>query len=179
MQSEQRGSGTKTRAGAPNKGERRADFRQGGLRAAGTAASRIAGPIVSRHGGGALTRLKTAWSAAAGAEFAATTWPEALGRDGALKLRVTPGLALELQHRAPLLIERINGFLGRGVVARLVLFQAPLPIAAPPVRAATPPPSPGDAAAIDAQLTDIADTELRGALAGLGRLVAGKARRDG
>ena len=89
----------------------------------------IAAPIVARRGGGVLVRLKAEWSAVAGAEMAAQTWPEKLGRDGALKLRVAPGFALELQHRAPLLIERINLFFGRAVVTRLVLVQGTLPLA--------------------------------------------------
>lgn len=177
MQGEQQEGRTKTRAGAPNKSKHRPDSRQGGLRAAGVAAGRIAGPIVAGHGGGALGRLKAAWGEVAGAEFAANSWPEALGRDGALKLRVAPGFGLELQHRAPLLIERVNGFFGRSLAVRLVLVQGPLPIAGRPARGATPPPSPAEAAALDAQLTQIADPELRTALAGLGRLVAGKNRR--
>ena len=151
-------------------------MRQGGMRAAGVAAARIAGPIVAGNSGGVLSRLKAEWGAVAGVDFAAISWPEALGRDGALKVRVEPGQALDLQHRAPLLIERINGFFGRGVVARLVLVQARRPGAnrVPPAR---PEPLGGaDAKALDTSLGDIADPELRAALSGLGRLVLGKDR---
>jgi len=102
------------------------------MRAAGIAVARVAAPIVARRGGGVLGRLKAEWAAVVGAELAALTWPESLGRDGALKLRVASHLAVELQHRAPLVIERINQFFGRGVVTRLVLVQGPLPLAAPP-----------------------------------------------
>ena len=109
---------------ALGKGERRS-----GLRPAGEAASRDRGPIVARGGGGVLARLKAEWSAVAGAELAAQAWPEKLGRDGALKLRVAPGFALDLQHRAPLVIERINVFFGRAAVTRLVLVQGTLPLA--------------------------------------------------
>ena len=145
------------------------------MRAAGTAAARIAAPIVARHGGGALARLKVEWSAIAG-DFAAASWPEALGRDGSLKLRVEPTLALELQHRAPLLIERVNGFFGRGVVARLVLVQATQPAAAHPIPAAAEPLGRAEAAALDGRLGGVADPELRAALGGLGRLVLAKDR---
>ena len=101
-----------------------------GLRPVGVGCRRaIAAPIVARGGGGVLARLKAEWSAVAGAELAAQTWPEKLGRDGALKLRVAPGFALDLQHRAPLVIERINLFFGRAAVTRLVLVQGPLPLA--------------------------------------------------
>ncbi len=124
-------------AGAPAEGERPPDSRQGGLhqgglRAAGIATARLAAPILSRHQGGVLGRLKAEWAAIVGAQLAAATWPAALGRDGALKLRVASNLALDLQHRAPLMIERINRFLGRDAVVRLVLVQGPLPL--PPHR---------------------------------------------
>ena len=114
--------------------ERRLDERRPGLRAVGPLASRLAAPVVARHGGGILARLKADWSAVIGADIAASSWPQALGRDGALKLRVAAATALELQHRAPLLIERINLFLGRAVVSRLVLVQAPLPLPPEPRR---------------------------------------------
>jgi hypothetical protein len=149
------------------------------MRAAGVAAARIAGPIVARGSGGMLSRLKAEWSAAAGADFAAACWPEALGRDGALKLRVEPSQALELQHRAPLLIERINGFFGRGMVARLVLVQARRAGASPAAMPAHPEPlGAAEAKALDIRLGDIADPELRAALSRLGRLVLGKDRSD-
>ncbi len=161
-----------TLTGAAHQGERRP-----GLRAIGAAASRIAAPIVARQGGGILGRLKAEWVAVAGAELAAVTWPEALGRDGALKLRVMPGFALELQHRAPLAIERINLFFGRAVVARLTFLQGPLPLAAPPAPAVPDALSAGEAEALDAQLAGIADPELRAALGGLGQLVLATVRR--
>ncbi len=163
---------TRRIAGTPHEGERRP-----GMRAAGVAASRVAVPIVARRGGGALFRLKAEWAAVVGAELAALTWPESLGRDGALKLRVASHLAVELQHRAPLVIERINLFFGRGVVARLNLVQGPLPLAAPPATTLPPPLSAEEAKALDIRLGDIADPELRAALAGLGRLVLADARR--
>ena len=99
--------------------------RRFGLRPAGEAASRVAAPIVALGGGGVLVRLKAEWSAVAGAELAAQTWPEKLGRDGALKLRVTPGFALDLQHRASLIIDRINVFFGRAAVTRRGAAPAP------------------------------------------------------
>ncbi|MGC2411568.1 MAG: DciA family protein [Stellaceae bacterium] len=165
--------------GAPAESERRPESRQGGMRAAGIAASRLAAPIVARHGGGLLFRLKAEWAAVVGTELAATTWPEALSRDGALKLRVASTVALDLQHRAPLVIERINLFLGREAVARLVLVQGPLPLPAPPATSPPEPLAPEEAKALDIRLGDIADPGLRAALARLGRLVlAGERRGD-
>ena len=116
--------------------------------------------------------------AVVGTELAALSWPEMLGRDGALKLRVAPGHALELQHRAPLLLERINNFFGRGVAARLVLLQGPLPLAAPPAPERPRRLTEDDAKGLDASLSAVADPELRAALAALGRLVLA-GRREG
>ena len=149
------------------------------MRAAGIAASRIAAPIVARGGGGVLRRLKAEWAVVVGAELAAMTWPAAFGRDGALKLHVASSVALDLQHRTPLVIERINRYFGRDAVVRLVLVQGPLPLPAPPAAAAPTPLAPEDARALDLRLGDIADPELRAALARLGRLVlAGERRGD-
>ena len=170
----------KSRPGGSRQGRSRpGESRQGGLRAAGIAASRVATPIVARHGGGVIGRLKAEWAAVVGTEFAAATWPEALGRDGALKIRVVSTFALDLQHRAPLVMERINLYFGRSAVTRLVLVQGTLPLAARP-RPMPPLPLAAEAAkALDARLGEIADPELRAALAGLGQLVlAGKGRGE-
>jgi hypothetical protein len=165
-----------TLAAGVGQGERRPELRQGGLRAVGATAARIAAPMVTRRGGGTLTRLKAEWTAIVGAETAAETWPEALGRDGALRLRVAPAAALELQHRAPLLIERVNLFFGRAMVARLVLRQGPLPLAAPPPRPPAPLLPAADAKTLEATLAGIADPDLRAALGRLGHLVLARRR---
>ena len=145
--------------------------RGGGLRAAGLAASRLAAPIIARHGGGILASLKAQWAAAVGADITAASWPEALARGGVLKLRVAPPGALELQHQAPLVIDRINLYFGRAVVTRLAFVQGPLPRASAPRR---PPPGPLDVAeaeALDRALAAITDPALREALSGLGQAV--------
>ena len=151
------------------------DERRPGLRAVGPAASRLAGPIVARHGGGILARLKSEWPAIVGAETAAATWPQTLGRDGVLKLRANPAVALELQHRAPLLIERLNLYLGRAAISRIALVQGPLPLAPAPPQATPPPLGESEAAAIESRVAEIPDPELRAALARLGKSVASRA----
>jgi hypothetical protein len=161
-------------AGAVRERERR-----GGMRPIAAEAARLAAASLARRGGGKLVRLKAAWPAVVGSELAAATWPERLGRDGALKLRVATGVALDVQHRAPLLIERINLFLGRAGVGRLVLVQGPLPLPAPAPRAAVASALPeGEEAALEDRLTAIVDPELHAALAGLGRLVLAGAKGD-
>jgi hypothetical protein len=122
--------------------------------------------------------LKADWPAIVGTELAPATWPQALGRDGVLKLRVAAAIALELQHRAPLLIERINVYLGRSAISRLVLVQGPLPLPTSPGPAPPPPLAAEDVQAIERQLAAITDPELRAALARLGKNVAsGSPRR--
>jgi hypothetical protein len=145
--------------------------RHQGFRAVGIAVSKLAVPIVAKRGGAILVRLKADWTAIIGADWASLTWPSALGRDGVLKLRAASTAALELQHRAPLLIERINLFFGRSVVTRLALVQGPLPFDSPPSDATVPRFAAGEIAALDEQLSGIADPELRAALGRLGYAV--------
>ncbi|MGE5270994.1 MAG: DciA family protein [Thiohalocapsa sp.] len=146
--------------------------RRAGLRPIAGAAGRLAGPIVDGGGGVLLARLKAQWPAIVGAELAAIAWPQALARDGALKLRVMPTAALELQHRAPLLIERINLFFGRGVVTRLLFVQGPLPLPpAPPAPLPPPPLPPAEEAALARRVADVTDPQLREALGALGRML--------
>jgi len=147
-----------------------------GLHAVGVAVSKITVPIIARRGGGILVRLKSEWLAIAGPDWAEMSWPTALGRDGVLKLRATPGVALELQHRAPLLIERINLFFGRSVVTRTVLMQGPLPLRPPPSKPLICPLSEGEAKLLDRRLSEIGDPNLRAALTRLGRAVGGGQR---
>jgi hypothetical protein len=152
--------------------------RRPGLRAIGVATARLAGPIVARRGGGALVRAKAEWTAIVGAEIAAVTWPEALGPGGVLKLRVVPAAALELQHRAPLVIDRINVYFGRPAVTRLALVQCSLPLAPPAPRRIGPLSAEGEAA-IERKIAGIADPELRTALSALGRAVLSTEATDG
>jgi hypothetical protein len=144
-----------------------------GFRALGVAVSKLTVPIIARRGGGVLVRLKAEWAAIVGPDWAEVSWPTALGRDGVLKLRAAPGAALELQHRAPLIIERINLFFGRAAVSRLALVQGPLPLALGVGRPVIRPLSEGEAAALDRRLSEVADPDLRAALAQLGRAVGG------
>jgi hypothetical protein len=145
-----------------------------GFRAVGVAVSKLAAPVVAKRGGAILVRLKAEWAAILGADWASVTWPSALGRDGVLKLRTTSTAALELQHRAPLLIERINLFFGRSVVTRLVLVQGPLPFDSPPREPVVPTLAAGEVEVLDERLSGIADPELRAALGRLALAIIGR-----
>ena len=145
-----------------------------GFRAVGVAVSKLAAPVVAKRGGGILVRLKAEWAAIIGADWASVTWPSALGRDGVLKLRTASTAALELQHRAPLLIERINLFFGRSVVTRLALVQGPLPFDSPPSDPPVPRFAASEIAALGEPLSGIADPDLRAALGRLGHAIIGR-----
>ena len=138
--------------------------------------SKLAAPVVAKRGGGVLVRLKADWAAIVGHDWALVAWPAALGRDGALKLCTAPAAAIELQHRAPLLIDRINLYFGRPAVTRLILVQTVLPH---PPQPGIPAPrllNAGEAQALEGRLSAIADPALRTALARLGRAVIGVGR---
>lgn len=129
--------------------------------------------------------LLTDWPSIVGAEVAGFAAPERLkwprgvairedaeagaeGRPGAvLVLRVDPARALDVQYKAQQILERINVYFGYRAVAELRIVQAPLA-----KRASVPAPqqiakprtlTPSEAP----ELADIADEQLRNALARL------------
>jgi hypothetical protein len=73
------------------------------------------------------------WPAIVGPAVAETTQPRRLS-GGTLTLGCTGPQALELQHLATALIERINAHLGTVTVTRLRFVQEVRPPAAPPAR---------------------------------------------
>lgn len=124
------------------------------------------------------------WPAIVGPELARRCVPEMVRypkgeRDGGtLHLRVeSGGLATELQHLEPLVVERINGYFGYRAVIALRIHQGPLPasreIDTKPVR----PLDEAEIARVDAAVAAIQDDDLRRVLTGLGRAVAAR-RRD-
>jgi len=150
----------------------------GGPRAIGALVSRLARPAAGKHGFAEATVL-TEWASVVGTDLARHTRPERLAfpagarRDGTLHLRVEGAWALEVQHMARQIVERVNGFFGYAAVARLTLRHGPVaPPGAPPgdagEEAAEPDPAPYPEA--DA-IARVASPELREALAGLGRAI--------
>ena len=155
----------------------RTERRRGGLRPLAASLPKAAGKSFGRRGLGE-GGLVADWSSIVGSELAAACLPSRLsfpqGRErkqGTLTLRVEPGHGPTVQHLQPLIIERVNGYLGYGAVARLSLHQSPLGLARP-ARKAPPAPLPPDlAAALDSETGQIQDDELRDALRRLGRAV--------
>ena len=159
-----------------------AEERRGRLRAIAAEVPRIAGPVLGKRGF-AEAQLVAQWPAIIGEKLARGVSPEKLRfargerRDGTLHLRVAPGLGPEVQHREPVLVERINAFFGYRAVARLALKQGP-----PSRPAEEPPPRPRPLAAperqiLDRSLADIEDHALRDALRRLGEAVIGSGER--
>ena len=153
------------------------------LRAVAVEADRITEPIRKKRGL-AEASLISDWSNIIGAALAAECVPLRIARGadgtgGTLHIKVSGALALELQHMQPQVIERINGYFGYQAIARIALQQGPIGARKPVARQPAPPPSAEDAAALAAQLEEIADEDLRHALDALGRGILGrKQRRD-
>jgi hypothetical protein len=128
--------------------------------------------------GFASAELVTRWADIVGPEIAAhaeplkVQWPRAVGNEapepGTLVLRVDGPTAIEIQHLATVILERVNRFFGWQAVDRLALRQAPLSRRGKKVAKVIDPEA---AARIAATLPEIADDELRQALARLGAAV--------
>jgi hypothetical protein len=129
--------------------------------------------------GFASAELVTRWTDIVGPEIAAhaepmkVQWPRQTGHDapapGTLVLRVDGPTAIEIQHLANVILERVNRFFGWQAVDRLALRQAPL--SRRDKKTAKAAPDPEAAARIAATLSDVTDDELRQALARLGAAV--------
>jgi hypothetical protein len=132
--------------------------------------------------GFASAEILARWPTIVGPEIAAASepmkinWPRT--RDGetpepaTLVLRVEGPAALEIQHMAAVILERVNRFFGWQAIGRIALRQAPLRRAAPKKPPA--PPDPETAARIAAGLPNIEDEALRAAIGRLGAAIKRK-----
>jgi hypothetical protein len=156
----------------------------GGPKAIGAFATRMLDPV-ARARGFATTAILSEWPAVVGTDLAQFTVPErlvwprrvedeaapsrqsAFRPDGAmLVLRVDGPRAIEVQHRAEQILERVNAYFGYRAVAQLRFLQAPIKRetrgpSAPPVQAKAPP------------ISGISDESLSAALGRLGAGVRG------
>jgi hypothetical protein len=150
---------------------------------------KVVGETFTRQGF-ASAELVTRWTEIVGAEIAAHSepvkiqWPRPISSSrpssasaaasgwgqlpGTLVLRVEGPAAIEVQHLANVVCERVNRFLGWRAVERIALRQAPLRRGA---RKVVRTVDPAAAAHIFARLPDIADDDLRQALARLGAAI--------
>jgi hypothetical protein len=138
---------------------------------------KVVGETFTRQGF-ASAEVVTRWPDIVGAEIAAHSEPikiqwtrpadGAEREPGALVLRVEGPAAIEIQHLADVICERVNRFLGWRAVGRLALRQAPLRRGE---RKAARSCDPVAAARIAESLSEIVDEDLRQALARLGAAV--------
>jgi hypothetical protein len=128
------------------------------------------------HGAGAI---KTRWKEIVGDVLARRTEPMRIvkgrgGQDGALELRVDGPAAALVQHQAPIIMQRLDLILGKGVVTRLRIVQGPVKAASPMLPTRARRKGPLDAAAEKALADGLAAAEdgpLKAALTKLGREV--------
>ena len=135
----------------------------------------LAKAAFARHGF-ASEQLISQWSVIVGQPYAAycvpdkINWPRSAAdaarkMGGTLVLRAAAGRGLELQYEAPRIIERVNQFLGYGAITALKIMQDSLTVKQ------TKPPlvsiSPEAQQAWQEKIDDIADDELKAALARL------------
>jgi hypothetical protein len=137
----------------------------------------VAGRALAKRGL-AEGRLLADWPTLIGAEIARHAAPERLsfppGRreGGTLHLVVDGPWAVELQHLAPQLVERINGYFGYRAVARLKMRRGTLPTAATP-DARVEPDAP-TRARIEREAASVHDPGLRRALVEFGATLEGR-----
>lgn len=151
-----------------------------GQRWLGALVPRIARPAFRRRSPAAAA-LMADWAAVVGPALAAVTQPLRLsrpaaakdgagtdraGRPGTLAIRCSGPVALELQHLAPQLIERINAHAGFPLVGALRFERGT--VVPPPASPRLPPTPPPDEAAVAA----VTDPDLRAALARMRSLTA-------
>jgi hypothetical protein len=113
----------------------------------------------------ATAQVLADWASIVGPAYADVTTPQRLSA-GTLTIACAGPWAMELQHVAPALMERVNAHLGRVAVTRLRLVQSVPRRPAAPARIA---PRPATEAARQAVAT-LPPGELRDALERLGRV---------
>lgn len=132
--------------------------------------------------GFAATEVVTRWDEIVGEDLARRcspikiAWPKrtqatAEPEPGTLHVRVEAPFALEVQHMAPVVIERVNAFFGWRCVAAMRLTQVPM---APKKRPADRKPAPADERRLAEALAGFEDEGLRQAVARFGRAVGRK-----
>lgn len=158
-------------------------MRENGLRAIGSLAQRLASGMAKGRNA-SIGRLRAEWSAIVGPELARFTRPEALlsargARAGSgaagkfLRLRVPGSAALEAQHRAGQIVDRVNAYFGHRMIDDIRLVQGA--VVAPPRPRPAPPPDPATEQAVASRTAGVEDPALRAALTRLGtRVVTGR-----
>jgi hypothetical protein len=157
------------------------------LRSSGTPhVSKVLGRITGRtmnRRGFSDSRMLENWSAIVGPQLAAMSQPVRLsrrksGRDGeetaggVLTVKAEGAIALEIQHLAPQIIDRLNSYYGYAAIARLNIVQGPVTVTHSPL--SPPPIKDEEISALADDFDEIETPRLKRALASLALLM----RRD-
>ena len=157
----------------------RIEKRGGAARRAGSMISRVLDPALRRQGFAEI-EVVSRWQTIVGPVLAARCLPERIvfprgdNTGGTLHIRADGAFALELQHFAPVVIDKINTFYGYRAVERLKITQGPLPEPRTPRRAEIRPLDAAGEAEVAEAVAATRDAGLRQSLAALGRNVIGE-----
>lgn len=102
--------------------------------------------------------------------------PEARPEPATLLIRVESAFALELQHMAPIVIDRVNTYYGWRCIGKIVLKQGPvrrIEQKKPPAPVLTP----ADKAKVGSAIRDIEEDGLKAALDRLGQAIVSSGSR--
>ena len=102
--------------------------------------------------------------------------PEARPDPATLVIRAESAFALELQHMAPTIIDRVNTYYGWRCIGKLVLKQGPVR-RAEKKRPAPPAIAPADREKVGRAVEPIAEESLRAALDRLGQAIVSSGSR--
>ena len=150
--------------------------RGGGARPVAAALPKISAKAIGKRGFAEAT-LITEWDRVVGRRLARVSQPEKLvfpsgqRKNGTLHIRVQGGVATELQHLEPLVVEQINSHFGYGAVGKLRLSHAPLQQTPPPPKYRRRTPNSEQRAALAVILDEVEDDELQEALERLGAAI--------
>jgi hypothetical protein len=168
--------------------KRRSSGRRGGTRPLAASVGGLSKTVLGKRGF-AEAGLVTGWENIVGTALAENCWPDRLtfppGRrdGGTLRIMASGGMALELQHMEPQLLERINSHFGYRAIERMTIIHAP-PGRKPAVPGRKPAKQPSRAPAPEARdavakaLLAVEDPEMRAVLARLGHAVISDPKSD-
>lgn len=161
----------------PRKDKANQPPRAGRMQPIGAALPKIASKAIGKRGF-AEASLITDWKSIVGDTLAEVSQPTKLSfrpgerTDGTLHINVQGGVATELQHLEPLVIERINSHFGYGAVSRLRLVHAPAPARAKRKQIIPARPLDRDQQQhLEQLLRDVEDDDIRAALSRLGNAI--------
>ena len=147
------------------------------LRTIGADIEKIIKPILCSRGFGA-TAIVNGWVDVVGVVLANHTFPEKISfpigsrLNGTLHLRVnSSAVALELQHLAPQLKDKINTYFGYRAIDHLRIVQGPIPERAVHEEKQSPSLNWAEKRNLEQTLNVISDPELKSALSDLGSSV--------